>query len=193
MESVPEGVFVVVNVPTPELFSATEPMFVAPLLNVMLPFGVPKAEVTEAEYVTDWPYIEGLSDVVTAEVVVASLLTTCVSTGDVLPAKVESPPYTAVIEYVPPDNVELEYVAEPPLRVLVASVFVPFLNVTLPVGVPEVAGAAVAVNVTSCPKFEGFSDDTTAVVVPSLFTVCIRIDDVLPMKLVSPPYVAVME
>ena len=98
-----------------------------------------------------------------------------------------------MIDKVPGARVEVENVAEPPLSVFVASVVVPFLNVTLPVGVPETVGVTVAVKVTDCPKLEGLSEDTTAVVVPSLFTVCARADDVLPRKFESPPYIAVME
>jgi hypothetical protein len=39
-----------------------------------------------------------------------------------------------------------------------------FLNVTVPVGVPDEA-ETVAVNVTACPKVEGFSEEVTEVVV----------------------------
>ena len=46
-------------------------------------------------------------------------------------------------------------------------------NWTVPVGVPDPGGPAVtvAVKVTVCPLPDGLADDTTLVVVPSLFTV----------------------
>jgi hypothetical protein len=39
---------------------------------------------------------------------------------------------------------------------------VPSLNVTVPVGVPD-PDETVAVNVTDCPEFEGFKDETSEV------------------------------
>ena len=41
---------------------------------------------------TGCPYVDGLSDEVIADVVVASLLTICDRIGDVLPVKFVSPP-----------------------------------------------------------------------------------------------------
>ena len=38
--------------------------------------------------------------------------------------------------------------------------FAPSSNVTVPVGVPEVAGVTVAVNATALPKADGFSAET---------------------------------
>ena len=60
---------------------------------------------------------------------------------------------------------------------------------TVPVGVPlpGAAAATVAVKVTDWPKTEGFADDVTEVVVASLVTLWVRIDDTLPVKLPSPP------
>jgi hypothetical protein len=49
------------------------------------------------------------------------------------------------------------------------------------------------VNVTDCPNTDGFADDATVVVVVAWFTVCVSIEDVLPVKFVSPPYTAVIE
>jgi hypothetical protein len=76
-------------------------------------------------------------------------LTTCFSTGDVLVVKFESPPYTAVIEFVPSASVEIANVVFLLLlSVPVPSVVLPFLNVTVPVGVPApgALGVTVAVN-----------------------------------------------
>ena len=73
----------------------------------------------------------------------------------------------------------------------VPSEIVPFLNVTVPLAVPAVAGLTVAVNVTDCPETEGFSDDTrlvdVAASVPPLVIVSVSTGDVLPLKFASPP------
>ena len=63
---------VVENVATPEPLRVPVPMVVAPSLKVTLPVGVPVAGetgLTVAVNVTDWPYVEGLADVVTVVVV----------------------------------------------------------------------------------------------------------------------------
>ncbi len=65
------------------------------------------------------------------------------------------------------------------------------MNFTLPVGV-VVDEVTVAVNLTFCPTFEGFSEDTTAVVVVALSTTCFSDLEVLPECAASPAYVAVM-
>ena len=44
----------------------------------------------------------------------------------------------------------------------------------------------VAVNVTVTPVLEGFSDDTTLVVVAPWLTVCVKGSEVLAAKLASP-------
>ena len=46
----------------------------------------------------------------------------------------------------------------------------PSRNVTVPVGVPEVA-LTVAVKVTACPNTVGFLEEATDVVAPAVFTV----------------------
>lgn len=50
---------------------------------------------------------------------------------------------------------------------LLPIVVAPSLNVTVPVGLPApgATAATVAVNVTDCPKFDGFAPDATVVVV----------------------------
>jgi hypothetical protein len=44
-----------------------------------------------------------------------------------------------------------------------------------------------------CPNTEGFWDDRTAVVEDAFVTDCINTGDMLPAKLLSPPYTAVIE
>jgi hypothetical protein len=52
---------------------------------------------------------------------------------------------------------------------------------TVPVRVPDAGAiaATVAVKVTLCPDNEGLTEDANVVVVPPLFTVCVRGADVL--------------
>jgi hypothetical protein len=104
--------------------------------------------VTLAVNVTDCPKVEGFSEEVKVVVVVA-LLTTCFNAFDVLLAKFESPPYTAVIELVPTLRVEVVKLAEPLLSVPVPNTVVPFLNVT--VSPSGGAGATTAMRTTACP------------------------------------------
>lgn len=83
----------------------------------------------------------------------------------------------------------MENVAWPPeFKVLVASVLVPSLKVTLPVGtaVPGELAVTVAVKVTVWFLREGLSDEVTALVVPSLFTTWLRAEEVLGLKLELP-------
>jgi hypothetical protein len=79
-----------------------------------------------------------------------------------------------------------------------ASVPVPIVDpfdwkVMVPVGVPLVNGVTVAVKVTDTPKPAVGSDETTCVVVPALFVVRETAAEALPVKLLEPAYVAVME
>ena len=136
----------VVNVAFPAL-SVPVPSRVVPSLNVTVPVGVPVvAGFTVAVKVTAWPNADGFTEE-TTEVVEAAWFTACDRAGEVLPAKLASPLYTAVMECVPTVSVDVVNAAFPALSVPVPSVAVPFLNVTVPVGVPDVA-VTVAVNVT---------------------------------------------
>ena len=73
-------------------------------------------------------------------------------------------------------------------RVPVSRVLRPSLKVTVPVGVPPPAlfAVTVAVKVTDCPDTDGLAEELTNVVV-LYFTVWVTLDDVLPVKLASPP------
>jgi len=109
----------------------------------------------------------------------------------VLVRKPVAPPYTAVIECVrrlKPDVLRVACREE--FSLADPRVVVPSMNVTVPVGVPAVA-LTVAVKVTLWPLFEGLRDDVSVVVVLAL-TVCVRDDDVLVRKFVSPLYTAVI-
>ena len=93
------------------------------------------------------------------------------------------------MDWLPRLSAEVENVAWPEAsKVLVPRFLVPSLNITLPVGtaVPGALATTVAVKVTVCPWVDGFKDDVTEVVVPSLFTVCVSAEDVLVLKLELP-------
>jgi hypothetical protein len=92
------------------------------------------------------------------------------------------PAYTAVIERVPADTFVVANAATPATSAFDPSVVVPSLNVTDPVGIAPVVDVTVTVNVTDCPYVDGFSEEVIAEVdVAALFTVWVRIGDVLPL------------
>src|SRR6266516_3616707 len=70
----------------------------------------------------------------------------------------------------------------------------PSLKVTFPVGVPEpgLLAVTVAVKVADCPITDGLAEELADVVVP-YFTVCVSLEEVLPLKFASPPYDALIE
>lgn len=74
------------------------------------------------------------------------------------------------MEFDPTASVEVVKVAWPvPSRFEVPSVVEPFLNVTVPVGMPPLE-VTVAVKVTGWLKTEGLAEELTVVVVAYLFT-----------------------
>lgn len=75
--------------------------------------------------------------------------------------------------------------AAPPLMLLVPRTVVPFLNVTVPVGVPDTVDLTVAVNLTNAPNSAGFKEETNVVVV-EFSTTCVTADEVLVVKYVAP-------
>ena len=104
------------------------PSVVAPSLKLTVPVGVPvpgETGLMVAVKTTAWPNTVGLVEEVRV-VVLLNGLTTWLKAGVlVLVLKLVSPLYTAVIEWVATDKVELLKVAWPPLSVWVASVLVP--------------------------------------------------------------------
>ena len=181
----------VVKVAVPLLFNVAVPSWAAPSENVTVPVGVPVpggTGLTVAVKVTDCPTTDGFADDDTA-VVVAILLTVWVSGAELLPTKLPSPLYVAVIVWPPTASDEVVKVAVPlPFTVAVPSWVVPSENVTVPVGVPVPGGVAVtvAVNVIASATVDGFADDDTAVAVAALLTTWVSVLDVLALSSVSP-------
>jgi hypothetical protein len=75
-------------------------------------------------------------------------------------------------------------VAFPLLIAPVPSVVLPSLKVTVPVAAE---GETVAVNVTDDPYVDGFADEASVSVVLALFTVWVRVEEVLVLSFASPP------
>ena len=72
-------------------------------------------------------------------------------------------------------------------RVVVGAAQVPpSMKVTLPSVTAVAPTFTAAVNVTDCPKVDGFRLEATAVVVPAAFTWCAVPADALRLKLPSP-------
>ena len=71
------------------------------------------------------------------------------------------------------------------LMVELPRVVAPSRNMTGPVGVPDVLEPTVAVNVTDCPSADGFSEETSRVVLLACWTVCVSVT-VCVWKLLSP-------
>ena len=112
-------------------------------------------------------------------------------------AKFASPPYCAVIECVPADNVDVENVVEPDVfNVPGPRLVAPSRNITVPVGtfVP-LDGVTLAINVTFAPE-AAVAGPVSIVVVPisaPAFTTCDSAVDVLVENFASPLYFAVIE
>ena len=88
-----------------------------------------------------------------------------------------------MIEWLPIASADDVKVALPPVTVAaLASVVVPSVNLTVPVGTLVPTPVIVAVNVTDWPEFDGFADEVTAVVVVPC-TDC----ETEPLLFVNPP------
>ena len=149
-------------------------------MKVTRPVGVPasgETAATVAVNVTAWPDTDGFwfdfKVVVVLVVVVLALSTTCDSGADVLPVKLLSPPYAAVIECVAAESAAVLNVASAPISVTVSRVVVPSLKVTIPDGepVPGATAATVAVKVTARPKTEGLADELIVMLLMAWLTV----------------------
>ena len=175
------------------LLTVTVPMEVPPSENVTVPVGMPAPGVVTAMVavkVTLWPKTEGLAELANV-VVVAALLTTCISVllGG-LARKLASPAYATVMLCVPTVRTDLPSVAVPEVRVAVPMETPPSIKVTVPVGVPAPGGCAVtvAIKLMAWPNTEGLAELANVVVVAALFTTwTMALLEGLWRKLLSPP------
>jgi len=97
-----------------------------------------------------------------------------------------SPPYTALIVCLPTDSVDVVNVAWPVAALNNSGVSVPLsLNVTVPdASVPKLVTVAVKVTL-ALNAVVAAALSVRLVVVVALVTVCVRLFDVLPWKLLS--------
>jgi hypothetical protein len=124
---------------------------------------VAKLIVNVADAPADTIALVGDADTVNGTELVPTI---CVIAAEVLAAKFESPLYAAVIESVPVGSDEVVNVATPLEFMGCETSAVPLsLNVTVPVGTPEVDGVTVAVSVTDCPGVDGSAEELVTTVV----------------------------
>src|SRR5262249_36198678 len=118
----------VVNVATPEPFTALVATSEPSIVNTTEPVGVPDpgaTATTVALNVTLWPTTEGFAGEVTLVIVLAGF-TVCVTGLELLEVKLLLPPYSAVNVCDPIDSDEIFNVATPePFSVPVPSVAAP--------------------------------------------------------------------
>lgn len=175
--------------PVPESAMAAQPLMEAPpSLKLTVPVGL--LPVTVAVKVTLAPKTDGLTELAST-VLVAALLTVCVSALLDDAPLLASPLYAAVMLWVPAASVE---VAQDAVRIFPLPVSVaaeqppmdvdPSLKLTDPVGALPLT---VAVNVTLAPTVEGVSEVAMPVVLPVALTVCDRVELVDAALFASPP------
>ena len=87
-----------------------------------------------------------------------------------------SPAYTAVMEWAPAARVETFSEALPLAMVAAPRDVVPSRNRTVPVAE---TGDTAAVNVTGCPKLDGFAEEVNTTLDGALLTACARAAEVL--------------
>ena len=126
-----------------------------------------------------------------------ALLTVCALAGvEVLPVKFASPEYMAVRFLAPAVAKAIEQLPAPEVR-LPVQLCVPSETVTLPVGVPVPGATTATVKLigTGWPTQDGSGkSDVIVVVVLVVPTVCAVAGlETLPLKFVSPAYVAVRD
>ncbi len=112
------------------LLTAELPRLELPLLKATVPVATPlNCPDTFAVKVTDCPAFAGFSEEVRA-VEELALLTVWFTAAEVLEAKAESPPYTAVMESVPTGRAIVVRLAVPLVSCAVPSEVAPLMNVT---------------------------------------------------------------
>ena len=174
MEFVPTGSEAKFNVAPPVAVSGAVPRLVDPSRNVTVPVGtlLPDWGATTAVRVTLCPGVSWVPEAVRVVVVgkapLGTVVTVTLTAVDEEPVSLLSPPYTAVIEFVPTAREVLLNFATPlALSCAVPRLAVPSRNVTVPVGtlLPD-WGATVAVKVTLCPGVSRVAEAERDVVVP---------------------------
>lgn len=174
--------------PVPESAMAAQPLTEAPpSLKLTVPVG--PLPVTVAVNVTLAPKTAGFTELVSA-VLLAALLTVCVSALLDDAPLLASPLYAAVMLWLPAASVEIaqDAVRIFPLPLSVAAEQPPMevdpsLKLTDPVGALPLT---VAVKVTLAPTVEGVSEVAMPVVLPVALTVCESVELLEAALLASP-------
>ena len=173
---VPTGSEAKFNEAPPVAVSCAVPRLVDPSWKVTVPVGtlLPDWGATTAVKVTLCPVVstvpEAVSVVVVGNVPPGAPVTVTLTAVDAELVSLLSPPYEAVIEFVPTARELLLNFATPlALSCAVPRLVVPSRNVTVPVGtVPPDWGATVAVKVTLCPGASWVAEAERDVVVPTV-------------------------
>jgi hypothetical protein len=159
----------------PTLSATGDPKSEPSILNWIEPVGVPRplGPVTVALKLIDCPKVDGFTDEDSTVVVLAEL-TVWLKFGEVLPPKLASPEYTAVMVCAPLVSAEVVTDAVPPERVCSAPRFAaPSLNCTVPVGLGP--PPTVAVKVTDAPNVELAGPVTVAVLARLITSVVVAV------------------
>ena len=180
MECVPTAGLVLVKRAEPALTGTGLPKGVEPSENWTVP--VTEAGVIFAVKVTACPAREGFKEEA-SETLVLTLVTTWATVGEVAAVSLASPPYEAVIEWVATDKVEVVNVARPLTDAEAPNGVVPSRKMIGPVAE---GGVSRAVNVTACPKADGFNEEVSVKTETTLLTVCTRGAEVSAVWLASP-------
>src|SRR5256885_831288 len=130
---------------------------------------------------------DGIRDYKVTGVQTCALPISCVTVFETLAVLLPSPPYSAVIEWLPTLNAEVLKLATPLVRATVSKTLAPPLNVTLPLGTSPPGGAVetAAGKVTDWPNTDGLELLANATLVANGFTVSCAVP-------LTPPRVAVM-
>jgi hypothetical protein len=167
--------------------SATVPSTVVPSRKVTVPVGVGEVDDTVAVKVTE-PFIICAPAVCERTVVVGSLPTTCDSGAEAAVELAVSPPYVAVMVWVPIVKVEVDRIAIPPLTVPVPRTVEPSRKVIVPVA----AEGTVAVKVTAWFSAAGLAEELSVTVGAPIATVTVVAGDVAALLVAVAATEAVM-
>jgi len=187
---------VAVAVTLPTALRPAVPMTVPFAKNTTVPVGTLFCDPeTVAVTATSVPrvVVEGaaVTAVVVARVFVPDACTVCAKAGDTLGGILALPAKRAVSACPPTPSADVVNVALVPAIDALPRSVAASKNWTVPLIVPAGPDTP-AVNVTACPEFDGFADDETVTVdeAAAVLTVRVAVDE-LPVKVLSPEYVAV--
>src|SRR5690242_14001827 len=134
----PAARVLILRMATPVSSKAEAPKFVPPSRKTTWPVGIPPDELMVAVNVRDAP---GVAFAGAVRVAVVEKPATCIGTELLLARKTGSPPYCAVISWIPDFAKIASKVAEPSTKGAVPNGMAPSRNETVPMGVPGLSSA----------------------------------------------------